>query len=100
MQYPSCTGDKYSISSCRVQHTRSNENFFLHYLNSHQLQQQSTIYYDSSYLINHQNSIDEDVSRACVAVNHVCLRGDLHELLPSSISLIPPTLHVAKATHK
>lgn len=47
-------------------------------------------------------NMDEEVSRACEAVNHICLRGDLNEILPSSISLIPPTLqHAVKATgHK
>ena len=50
----------------------------------------------------HLNSVDDKVSRACLAVNHVCLRGDLSEILPSSISLIPPTLQYAAkgAGHK
>lgn len=48
------------------------------------------------------SNVDDKVSRACLAVNHVCLRGDLSEILPSSISLIPPTLQYAAkgAGHK
>ena len=56
----------------------------------------------NDYVPKYSNSMDEEVSRACEAVNHICLRGDLNEILPSSISLIPPTLqHAVKATgHK
>lgn len=46
------------------------------------------------------NSLDSEVAKACLAADRICLRDDLKEYLPSSISLIPPTVRVQQQQSK